>query len=180
MDLENGYSTVHVMIALCFGLIVALGSYTGTSALTSLDESEMSEVTGQEGIEMDLHLGGDLTINEVNYFDDDGHSAGSGSAGVVGLHNIQSTAASSATVAFEGITLDADAGVTVNGNSTEAIVIGIPTITEGLKVTDIAPAADVPTTTGWSAAPSPGTNSMGGIAIGGVDMGETRLEISGN
>lgn len=182
MESEDAFSNLHYVIAIVFGLAVAVGSFSGTWAMTSMNNSQMSEVTGQEGIEMDLHIGGNFAINEVNYIDDDGHTNGAQTQGIVGMHNIQSTAQSSASVAFEGITLDAEGSIMINHNSTQGIVIGVPDVSDGLVVRDIAAEDDTVSTSGWSPskATDSGANSMGGVAIGGVNTGGTRLEISGN
>lgn len=181
MDSEKGFTKIHFVIAAVFALTVTLGSFAGTMALTQMDAGEMSEVTGQEGIEMDLHLGSNFQIDEVDYIDGDGATgANSGSAtkGVVGIHNINPTG----DMALKGITVNAANGsVEVGSNNTagQAIVIGLPNIPSGIKVSDITPGGADDTAFNANPADETGSpGSIGGFAAGGIDMAGATLEIT--
>lgn len=175
MDSEDGFTKIHFLVAAVFGLTVVLGSFAGTMALTQMDEGEMSDVTGQEGIAMDLHLGSSFAIDEVDYIDGDGATGadgGSATSGVVGIHGIEPAG----NFALTGITVNAaSSGIDVGGSSSQAIVIGLPDIPSGITVSDIQPGGADSTTFTSSVGDA---DSIGGFAAGGIDMSNATLEIT--
>lgn len=172
MDSEDGFTKIHFLVAAVFGLTVVLGSFAGTMALTQMEEGEMSDVTGQEGIMMDLHLGSSFAIDEVDYIDGDG-VGGTGSPGVVGIHGIEPAG----NFALTGITVNAaSSGVAVgSATSTQAIVIGLPDIPSGITVNDIQPGG---ATQGSFTSSVGNADSIGGFAAGGISMSGATLEIT--
>lgn len=173
MQSDDGFTKIHFLIAAVFALTVTLGSFAGTMALTQMDEGEMSDVTGQEGIAMDLHLGSSFSIDEVDYIDGDGATGadgGSATSGVVGIHGISPAG----NFALTGITVNAaSSGISVGGSSGSAIVIGLPNIPSGITVNDIGPGAS--DSTSFTSTTSP---SIGGFAAGGIDMSGATLEVT--
>lgn len=164
---------VSAFATLVFGLMVIAGSFGTTHAMTSMTEDEMSGVTGQEGLEMDLHLGSSFSIDEIDYKDADGYTGASGNAGVVGIHGISPTGSFD----IEGITVDADPSVSVGGTTQGAVVVGIPSVPSGITIDAIDPGGGDDATI----SATPEGNSLGSVTIGGINVGSSsRVEVASN
>lgn len=171
MTQEDGFSNLHFLVAAVFAVTVALGSFAGTMAMTSMNEGEMSEVTGQEGINMDLHLKSSLTFS-VLWQDQDGATNAGNTTGIVGLHGITPTGSLDIT----GLTIDADGSTQVGSSTGGAIVIGIPSVPSGIAITDIDPGGAGSSDFGASS-----TNSIGSVKVGGISGTDgSRVEIAAN
>jgi hypothetical protein len=171
---EDGFGKLHFLIAAVFAVTVALGSFATVQALTSMSDDAMSDVTGQEGIIMDLEIGGSFQFDAL-WKDDDGSA---GNSGVVGLHGITP---SGSNLNILGITVDADAGVALESTATTggtrgAIVIGIPSIPSGITVTDVDPGQAT-----MGSFPGSSSNSIGSVAVGGItNVSGAEIQIGAN
>lgn len=168
MDFEE-WGSVHFLMAGVFALALTLGSFAVTAKMQSLSDDQMSDVSGQEGIVMDMHMSG-FAIQEVTLKDADGYSTGQ--SGALSLHNIQFTGAGD----FTGVTVDFDGSTTVGGTNQGAIVVGLPNIPDGIKVGNIVPGDGDATTV----QATDSGNSLGTGLIGGVEGSGSKVEISHN
>lgn len=150
--MDSSINSFTIVLSVVFGLVVISGSFVATSALTPLNSDQMRDVHGQEGIEFDLHLGSSFQIDEIDWTDGDGAPSASGNAGTVGFHAISPTGS----LTLEGVTVDADDSVTVGGTTQSAIVIGIPSLSNGLTIGAIDPGGGDPNTI----SPTPEGNSI--------------------
>ncbi len=173
MDFEKGYSTLHFLIAAVLMITVALGSFATVTALESMAESEMSEVTGQEGMVVDIHLSSTFKINNVLWQDNTGATAAGNTTGVLGLFSISPTG--STELLLNGVTIDADGATSVGTSTTGAVVIGIPNIPTGIQLGDVDPGN---TTLGTTTDAS--TNSIGAFELNGINSAGSRVEVAAN
>jgi len=149
------------------GGVILLTSLTTAHALSSMSEEEMSDISGQEGIAMDLHLDSSFTIGEAQYIDDDGDD---GDKGIIGMHNVSPEGS----MDLEGITIDADGAQTVGGNTGGAVVIGMPDVNSGIRFSVVPGGDDDQFTTSIT-----NGTSMGSFGLGDITSGGTNIEISG-
>lgn len=156
-----GWSLAAGGMALCL-------SFSAAHALTSMSEQEMSDISAQEGIAMDLHLDSSFTIGEAQYIDEDGAD---GNEGIVGIHNVSPEGS----LDLEGITIDADGAQTVGGSARGAMVIGIPDINSGFQFSVVPGGDDDQFSTGIT-----NGTSMGSFGLGDITSGGTNIEVSGN
>ncbi|MFB6344462.1 MAG: DUF6160 family protein [bacterium] len=175
MESEEGFTKIHFVVAAVFALTVALGSFAGVAALSSLSDSEMSEVTGQQGIKMDVNLSSSFSFDAF-YQDADG-PAGTSTGGSIGLISVSPTS----TLNVNGVTVDATTGASlgssgVTGGTSNAIVVGIPTIPSGIKVSTINPGgAGTSLSSGLD-----GTDNIGAVGIGNFNVTDASIEIGAN
>lgn len=162
---KNSYVSCLLLTAV-FVLTLVVGSIAPGWALEAMNEDEMEDVTGQEGIVMDVNLQSNFEIGEAQYTDADGDD---GDQGIVGIHKISPES----TMDITGITIDADGSQSVGGSPQGAIVVGVPNISSGLKV-DVVPGGD---DSAFSSSISSG-NSMGTFGIGDITSSGTTIEIS--
>lgn len=165
---EDGQGRVSLVVMAAFVLSVMLGSYAGVKALTAMSEDEMGDVSGQEGITLDISIQSSFTVGEMQYVDNDGNG---NTRGVVGIKNISPQSA----LDISGLTIDADGATTVGGTQGGAIVLGIPSVASGVRV-GVVPGGD---DLAFDGATTGGGNSMGEFGMGDISgVSGTTIEVA--
>lgn len=115
---------------LCFfGLIVSLCPFffpSNVYALQALNEQELSEVTGREGVAFDIQGASGIEVDQADYLDNDGYN--NGEAGTLRFETVCFAAGATCgnSLDLSGGSINVDGSVSVGGSDRSAIVIDFP------------------------------------------------------
>ena len=164
---------------LALAAAIAAAPFAAQAELTAMDDSLLSEMTGQAGVTLDLNL--DVIIDEIRYADEDGATVGglSNDGGYLTLSNL----------VIDGDNASGQAeikGVTIDVDGTDGIVIGLGEIGSATALSkdsglnyDIG--GGVGTATGSQAAVATGAywtgvNVSADFGINGVEAGSVAIK----
>ncbi|MFB6345154.1 MAG: DUF6160 family protein [bacterium] len=142
-------------LAVFFSFLIGLTSAYPVSvlSLTALNESEMSDVTGQQGIILDFQSSSGIEFPKIDYTDADGADGTSGTLRLKTVCLVEGVSCGNA-IDIYGLTLDSSTDLSIDGTKRAGMVIGVPTMNNNTSLTidKIYPG-------------SPGTSSLGSLDI---------------
>jgi len=145
---------------IAFAAAVLAAPFMAQAGMTSMDDSALSSVTGQDGISISGNFAG--TVGNVKYTDGD---VGGGS---LNLTNI----------GFTGFTISDAAPLTVdvvtNAGGTQQLAIGLPAMTGTVTVGGIYVGGT------YAGGATTGAASIGSLAISDLNMAGTTIKVWGH
>ena len=157
---------------IAFAAAVLAAPFMAQASMTSMDDSALSSVTGQDGISISGNFGG--SVGAVKYTDNDANG-GSLSLTSVGFTNF--TISDAEPLKIDVVTVD------IGGTSTQQLAITMPKMTGTVNVGGIYLGGTyVAATTGATpvAAHNTGAASIGSLAITDLNMAGTVIKVWGH
>lgn len=148
---------------LALAAAIAAAPFAAQAELTAMDDSLLSEMTGQAGVTLDLNL--DMSIAEIRYTDEDGSTDIAGNSGYLTLSNIviNGDQGNGTQAEITGVTIDVD--------GTEGIVIGLGQIGGESTANQASDLLAISTSDYWT-----GVNVSADLGINGVSAGSVAVK----
>lgn len=143
---------------------IAAAPFAAQAEMTAIDDSMLSEMTGQAGVTIELSA--QVSIGGITYTDTDGDTAGSGVAGTVGINNVVLGGDGGGALDELKIDIDVDGNdgllIHLGGTDAAGVISGANVVDFGLAIGSV----DVN-----------GANLMSNLSIGGI-LGPADVTIS--
>ena len=150
---------------------IAAAPFAAQAEMTAMDDSLLSEMTGQSGVTLDINL--DMSIAEIRYTDEDGASDLAGNTGYITLDTIviNGDQGNGTQAIIKGVTIDVEGDTTAIGGTSGGIVIGLGEIGGESTANQNSDLLAVATADYWT-----GVNVSANIGINGVSAGSIAVK----
>jgi hypothetical protein len=148
---------------IAFAAAVLAAPFMAQASMTSMDDSALSSVTGQDGISISGNFGG--SVGNVKYTDGD---VGGGSLNLTNIGFTGFTISDAAPLKIDVVTTD------IGGTSTQQLAISLPAMTGTVSVGGIYVGGT------YAAGATTGAKSIGSLAISDLNMAGTTIKVWGH